>query len=121
MTFDLPWPPSVNHYWRRTEKKHLAISTKGERFRRDVADALLEQQGAGWRTHVDPDARYRVHITAAPPDRRRRDLDNLCKAVLDALEHANVFRDDAQIDDLHIIRAPAGRPGRLHVSLEVLT
>ena len=121
MTLDLPWPPSVNHYWRRTEKKHLAISAKGKRFRRDVADALLEQHGAGWRAHVDPEARLRVHITARPPDRIRRDLDNVLKATLDALEHASVFRDDAQIDDLHIIRAPAARPGRLRVALEVLT
>lgn len=35
-----------------------------------------------------------------PPDRRRRDLDNIQKAVLDALQHANLYRDDNQIDFL---------------------
>ena len=120
MTFELPWPPSVNHYWRRTEKKHLAISTQGHRFRRDVADALLEQLGAGWRTHTNPDARFRVRITAHPPDRIRRDLDNVLKATLDALEHADVFKDDAQVDDLHITRATPAKPGRLVITAEEL-
>jgi len=43
-------------------------------------------------------------VTLHPPDRRRRDLDNAMKALLDSLEHAGVYDDDSQIDDLRIVR-----------------
>ena len=48
--------------------------------------------------------RLRVEVVAHAPDHRRRDLDNLHKATLDALEHAAVYADDGQIDDLRIRR-----------------
>lgn len=38
------------------------------------------------------------------PDRKRRDLDNLSKAVLDALKGI-FYRDDTQVVDLHILKA----------------
>lgn len=121
MTVTVPWPPSVNHYWRRTEQAgRMAISAKGRTFRNAVLAAFLEQYGASWRARVDPDARYRLHISAAPPDRRRRDLDNVLKATLDALEHARVFHDDAQVDDLHIVRGNPSKPGELRIILEAL-
>jgi crossover junction endodeoxyribonuclease RusA len=44
----------------------------------------------------------RVEIQAFRPDRRRRDLDNLLKAILDSLTHAGVMQDDALIEDLRI-------------------
>ena len=38
-----------------------------------------------------------LEIDAFPPDNRKRDLDNINKALLDALEEAGVFKDDSQI------------------------
>jgi crossover junction endodeoxyribonuclease RusA len=49
----------------------------------------------------------RVEIIAAMPDRRRRDLDNIQKAILDALTHAGVWEDDSQVDDIRVFRARA--------------
>ena len=43
-------------------------------------------------------------VTLHPPDHRRRDLDNSMKGLLDALEHAGVYADDSQIDELKIVR-----------------
>ncbi|NBW22487.1 MAG: RusA family crossover junction endodeoxyribonuclease, partial [Caulobacteraceae bacterium] len=37
----------------------------------------------------------RVVIEAFPPDRRKRDLDNILKSLLDALTHAGVWEDDS--------------------------
>ncbi len=54
-------------------------------------------------------------MDAFPPDRRRRDLDNLLKSVLDALEHAGVYADDSQIDLLVTKRREVVPNGRLLV------
>jgi crossover junction endodeoxyribonuclease RusA len=56
-------------------------------------------------------------MDAFPPDRRRRDLDNLAKPTLDALEHAGVYEDDSQIDLLIIRRQDVVHGGRLEVSV----
>jgi len=58
-----------------------------------------------------------VQVDACPPDLRRRDLDNLLKAVLDALQHGGVYKDDSQIDLLIIRRSGTFKGGRLRVEI----
>lgn len=62
-------------------------------------------------------ARIRLTIDAFPPDKRKRDLDNLFKAVLDSLQAARVFPDDCQIDELSIKRM-ADYDGRIVINME---
>jgi crossover junction endodeoxyribonuclease RusA len=57
-------------------------------------------------------------MDAFPPDRRRRDLDNIQKPVLDALEHAGVYEDDSQIDLLVTCRREVVPGGRILVMVE---
>jgi crossover junction endodeoxyribonuclease RusA len=59
----------------------------------------------------------KVEIEAWRPDKRKRDLDNLLKAVLDSLAHAGVFEDDSQIVDLRIYWGPL-IGGMLKVKIE---
>lgn len=92
----LPWPPSVNTYW-RTFNGRMIISAKGREYRTAVAEQVLIQRGAKHLTGP-----LTVVIEAYRPDKRRRDLDNLLKAALDSLSHAGVFEDDSQIVDLRI-------------------
>lgn len=49
--------------------------------------------------------RVRVVIRVLFPDRRRRDLDNLIKPLLDALTHGGAWEDDSQVKDLHIVES----------------
>ena len=62
--------------------------------------------------------RLEVDIEAHPPDRRKRDLDNLLKPVLDVLQDYGMFADDEQIDVLRIRRREIAQPGhvRVHIS-----
>ncbi|MCB9838226.1 MAG: RusA family crossover junction endodeoxyribonuclease [Phycisphaeraceae bacterium] len=110
LAIDLPYPPSVNHYWRRVGTRTL-ISREGRRHRRDVCAALAALGRAPMT------GRLSVSIVVHPPDRRRRDLDNLAKALLDALEHAGAYRDDSQIDLLSLERGAVIPRGSVAVEI----
>ena len=58
-----------------------------------------------------------VRIVAHPPDRRRRDLDNMLKALLDSLTHAKIWEDDYCIDALEIRRGSPVKGGLLIVDI----
>ncbi len=92
---ELPYPPSINHYWRRVGYRTL-ISREGRRFRQEVVATLAAMNVQPVRGDVA------VNIIIHPPDRRRRDVDNVIKALLDALEHGGAYGDDSQIVDLSI-------------------
>lgn len=110
MTITLPWPPSINHYWRHF-RGHVVISREGQAYRKRVC-ALLA--GGGFR-RPPSGGRIALAMDAFPPDRRRRDLDNLQKSVIDALEHASLYEDDSQIDLLVTRRRECLKGGRLDV------
>ena len=45
-----------------------------------------------------------VEIIIYPPDKRKRDMDNIKKALFDALQNAGLYKDDCQIIDDHTIK-----------------
>ncbi|EPM1825979.1 RusA family crossover junction endodeoxyribonuclease [Providencia rettgeri] len=107
----LPWPPSNNTYWRHCRGRHY-ISPKGTNYRKQVTD-YIEQQNLDKKTT----SRIKIVITANPPDKRKRDLDNLPKAVFDSLTHANFWDDDEQIDDFRIKRGEKVKGGSLDITI----
>lgn len=127
----LPYPPSVNHYW-RCYRGRMIISREGRTYRDrvcalpfapeaqtedpEVTATSVKRSGNGPRK---PPAGGRIALCmdAFPPDRRRRDLDNLQKAVLDSLEHAGIYQNDSQIDLLITRRCTVTRGGRIDIVL----
>ena len=114
LTLILPWPPSVNHYYRRVGARTL-ISREGRRYRSRICVILKD------RIKTTFAGRVRMDINAHPPDRRRRDLDNITKALLDALEHGGVYEDDSQIDRLQIERCAVMAGGQVIVHISEAT
>ena len=112
----LPWPPSVNRIWRSVVIRgavRVLMSRDGREYRQAVIAALrgCTQAAAAFSRPVE------VEIRAYQPDHRRRDLDNVLKAALDALTHAGVWDDDNRVADLRIVRMmPSDRP-RLEVTI----
>ena len=111
-TIVLPWCPSVNSYW-RTVKGRTMISKKGRLYKQAAARAVLAAKANKFLA-----CRLRVRLVAYPPDRRRRDIDNLCKSVLDSMQAAGVYLDDSQIDELTIIRASVEKGGVIVAEIE---
>lgn len=111
---DLPWPPSANTYYRHPTKGKLAgrhlISEAGRKYRADVS-WLVKPLGHTFT------GRVAVALTCYAPDRRKRDLDNLTKGLLDALTHAGLWGDDSQIDYLLIQRGPVTKGGRVKLAV----
>ena len=113
LELELPYPPSVNHYWRRVGSRTL-ISRGGRAFRHAVC-AILAASG------IRPLAgRLEVEVVVFPPDNRRRDVDNVQKALLDALEHGGVYTDDNQIVKLAIEKGPVAEGGKTVVKIRSL-
>lgn len=108
-SFRLPFPPTVNHYWRIAiihGRPRSLLSADGRRYKKDALQAIGLQR----RPLTSFTGRIRVRIKVYPPDRRKRDLDNLFKATLDVMTAAKIWNDDEQIDDLGIVRGEV-RPG----------
>lgn len=119
MKLILPYPPSVNTYWRHVvmgRSARVLISKEGRAYRKAVGDAVKGQRAS----RMPGSRKLAVKLTAFPPDARARDLDNLPKAVLDALTHAGVWSDDSQIDALHILRGEKRIGGALIVEIEAI-
>jgi crossover junction endodeoxyribonuclease RusA len=60
-----------------------------------------------------------VSVHVYPPDRRKRDLDNCIKPILDALQHHRVILDDYQVGHLSLMRHDP-EPGRARAEVSLL-
>ncbi|WP_114891880.1 RusA family crossover junction endodeoxyribonuclease [Haemophilus haemolyticus] len=82
----LPYPPSVNHYWRHTRNGRHYISEAGRKFK-DEALQILQQ--------FDPFiGAVAVHLEVYYPDNRNRDPDNINKGLFDSLVASGLIQDD---------------------------
>jgi len=111
LLIELPWPPSVNHYYRRVGHRTL-ISREGRKYRTEICAILRD-------LHFRPlNGELAMSVDAYPPDKRRRDLDNIQKSLWDALQHGGAYRDDSQIKDFEChMREPDRPSGKVIVRL----
>lgn len=93
----LEWPPSVNKVWQygggtvrspKAVRDYYMLSTLLNK--RNIKKAMT--------------GRVCVQVLVYPPDKRQRDLDNLLKVPMDAMQKIGVYNNDSQIDELHVYR-----------------
>lgn len=118
----LPWPISINAYWKsrviKVNGKSMSstyVTAAGVKFQRDVLAAVIEQIGQ----HSPLHGRLSVTMTFHQPTARKCDISNYVKTTEDALTKARVWVDDEQIDEEHLYRSPIDRVNpRVEVDIE---
>ncbi|MBO5694835.1 MAG: RusA family crossover junction endodeoxyribonuclease [Lentisphaeria bacterium] len=109
---ELPWPPSVNHYYRHVGSRVL-ISRDGRLYRERIVNHLKTENIETFSGPVE------LFIELYPPDGRRRDVDNSLKCLLDTFTHGGLYRDDSQIFKLTVIkRDPMPPDGMAYVRIQ---
>ena len=92
MRIELPWPDS---HLSPNARSHWAVLRDYKQLAHETAHWLAYPLRLGWTR----EARFSMSLTFCPPDRRRRDLDNIeaaCKAAFDGM-CAGLGIDDSQI------------------------
>lgn len=118
LQFELPFPPSVNTYW-RSYRGRTILSSRARNYKKIVYTMVnyLSLTENGKQIYK---SRLSVDIKFYAPDKRRRDIDNYLKSTLDALQNAQLFEDDYQIDKLRIQRMNEVKDGKLEISITSL-
>lgn len=117
MRLVLPWPPTVNSYYRNGDRPGFRYLTNEAKAFRTAVSLIVGSE----RMRKGLAGRLRMVVVANPPDRRERDLDNLQKGLWDSLQHAGVYERDSQIDEFTILRGPVMRGGQVVVEITELT
>jgi len=107
----LPYPPSVNSYWKANGHRRY-ISPEGQAFTQEVS--LIVKNS---RAKTFGNKRLAINICIHPRSKRKFDLDNTLKAILDALMKAGMYDDDSQIDFIEIARGEQVDGGKTVVYL----
>ena len=107
----LGFPPSINHYYRARRGGGRFISKEGKRYREDVIVMCLQSR-------VKTTGPVALTIKAFPPDLHQRDLDNLLKALLDALQAAGAIDNDKNVRQLHMEWGNVRTGGMVVVEIE---
>ncbi len=125
---ELPWPPSVNHY----KRVGRTITTKnGKMYQQRVNTQetktfyyevwlkvkswnAINRKNLPLGSTID----LCLYVDLYPPDKRRRDIDNPIKVLLDSLVKGELIKDDSQISRLLIERRGIIDQGKVVVRIE---
>ena len=112
----LPFPPSVNKYWRMGKtwdgKRVTHLSSEAKKFTHEVAVIIAKKAGTTYSTK-----RLRGEFILHPKTKARIDIDNRLKGLLDAMQKAYLYADDEQFDEITIRRGSVVKGGNIEVRI----
>jgi crossover junction endodeoxyribonuclease RusA len=109
---ELPWPPSVNAMYANVRGRRVKTK-EAKKYEKNVSQICLYN-----RVNRMFEGAIKVSIDAYPPDRRRRDIDNILKSLLDSIQSGGVYKDDSQIIELSIRKNPPAENGYVNIFIE---
>lgn len=105
----LPYPPTANKYWRNVNGR-MVKSKEAREYQQGVQSELIG---------IEPlTGDLKVWLTFYRP-RKRGDLDNLIKIVLDSLEGA-AYNNDSQIAVIEAKRVDGRQPSEVYIQINQL-
>lgn len=111
----LPYPPSANRTIKLSHGK-IYRADKCTRFYEEVWLAKQQKQIPSFPL----EKRLFMEIYLYPPDKRRRDIDNLCRAVFNGFQYAEIVQDDFQFETLHVERREVKEGGACEVIFGII-
>ena len=112
--FEVPFPPSVNGLY-RVFKGRTIVSKQCREYKKTVI-AIMEKLGLA---NQNIDDRLQVYLELHAPTKRKYDLDNRLKVLLDSLQASGFIVDDEQVDSLHVKRGVIMSGGKTIVRVEM--
>jgi Holliday junction resolvase RusA-like endonuclease len=117
----LPMPPSANAAWdyrvifAKEQKRWMAIkytTNVYKAYTEEIGWRITEARARHWTDHP-----LRVQLVVCFKDKRKQDIDNRVKPLLDALKTAQLFKDDSQVEELEVRRGPEVEGGKVLLSV----
>lgn len=119
--FEMPWPPTFNHYHQPIRVGKGARITKSKKAREYAKEMEIYLESIGLKNEMIPECqKLYVHLTLNPPTLARYDVDNRSKGILDALANSNFYADDSQIHKLTIVKGEKSPPGNVQIKITKL-
>lgn len=128
----LPLPPSLNGYYLNAQRKVRTFGKGGKinpRAGAAYVGRMIGPEGLAYRGfvfaavrqgHKAPPrltGRLAIAVLALPRDLQAFDLDNRFKCLLDSLQKAGAILNDAQFDDVRMVRWNPVHPGWVRVRI----
>lgn len=113
----LPYPSSGQHRHGRSPITGKTFLTKSTIAYYKIIKKMVIEQNQGQFLKSD---RLRVILKFWQGDKRKRDMDNMIKTLLDGLERAGAIQDDGQIDQFIAERVYKKGVHRVDVQFEVI-
>tara|TARA_R100000963_G_scaffold32792_1_gene24721 strand:- start:1293 stop:1619 length:327 start_codon:yes stop_codon:yes gene_type:complete len=93
----------------------VLLSKRGREYKEEVEKIMFYKRK---KFGLPVEGRLFVHIRLHAPNRRKYDIDNRIKALMDALQFAEVFADDEVVDRLLVTRHDIIKGGLAVVCIE---
>lgn len=98
--------------WKHAGRRHY-LTEKAKRYYWDVAQHVRAQNAV-----LKLECPIGVQVSIFPPDKRRRDLDNIWKIVGDALTRSGLWVDDSIIERFILQRMPVDKTPRIEILVQ---
>lgn len=118
--FDLPYPPSSNRIWRHAGGR-VYLPAAIRKYWWEIKQRWLEIETRPLTGNLAIDVMLLPRLTVKGQETKRRiDLDNCLKVLIDGCQAAGVFHNDRQITEIHAEIGPARRGGGALVTVREL-